>query len=188
MNPGDFLKEIISALESAEVPNMLTGSFASSYHGTPRATQDLDIVISPSREGLEKLLAMFPPDRFYVDREAAFEALDRKTQFNLIAPRVGWKVDFIIRKARPFNVREFERRGLANVLGVPLKIVSPEDLILAKLEWAAEGGSQRQIEDAAGILRARRGEIDGDYLEKGVKELALEAEWVKAQALMRPAS
>jgi len=183
MNPGEFLREIIAALESAGVPNMLTGSFASSFHGTPRATQDLDIVISPNREGLGKLLALFPPERYYIDRDAAFEALDRKSQFNLIAPRVGWKVDFIIRKPRPFNLREFERRIPANVFGVPLNIVTPEDLILAKLEWSAEGGSQRQIEDAAGILRARRVEIDRDYLERGVKELAIEPEWEKARNL-----
>jgi hypothetical protein len=180
MKPGDFMKRIVESLVSAEVPHMLTGSFASAFHGKPRATQDLDIVISPTREGLAKLLKTFSPEHFYVDPEAAQEALDRKGQFNVIDPKSGWKADFIILKGRPFSQKEFERRTQADVLGVSVHIVTPEDLILAKLEWAAESESQRQIEDAAGILRAKSEKLDGKYLQHWVRELSLEPEWEKA--------
>jgi hypothetical protein len=180
MNPGDFLKRVVEALDSAGIPHMLTGSFASAFHGKPRATQDLDVVISPTRDGLAKLLGAFPPDQFYMDSAAALEALDRKGQFNVIDRRSGWKADFIILKGRPFSQKEFERRSKASVFGVRVHVVSPEDLILAKLEWAAAGESQRQIEDAAGILSARGPQLDRTYLQHWIKELALEPEWEKA--------
>ena len=179
MNPRDFLRLVVEALDSSGIPHMLTGSFASSFHGTPRSTQDLDIVISPTREGLEKLLTAFPAGS-YLDRDTAFEALDRKGMFNLVEPKAGWKADFIILKGRPFSQKEFARRRNAVVFGVPVSIVSPEDLVLAKLEWAAESGSHRQVEDAAGVMRAKELELDKEYLNSWVGKLGLEPEWAKA--------
>ena len=88
---------IVHALAHAGIPYMLTGSFASSFHGSPRASQDIDIVIAPNSEALAQLLTAFPENQYYVSREAAFDALERRTQFNVIDFATGWKIDFIIR-------------------------------------------------------------------------------------------
>ncbi|MBI3929653.1 MAG: hypothetical protein HY319_29195 [Armatimonadetes bacterium] len=48
MSPADFLDRILSMVEQAGVDYMVTGSIASSHHGVPRATQDLDLVIEVS--------------------------------------------------------------------------------------------------------------------------------------------
>ena len=79
---------------------MLTGSLASTVHGTPRATQDIDVVISPDRAGLERLLEQFPEQQYYVSREAALDAYERTELFNVIDSETGWKMDFLIRKNR----------------------------------------------------------------------------------------
>ena len=47
MSLGALLAATVAQLERARVPYMITGSVASSYHGEPRATRDLDIVIDP---------------------------------------------------------------------------------------------------------------------------------------------
>ncbi|MDQ3138412.1 MAG: hypothetical protein M3Q93_12615 [Gemmatimonadota bacterium] len=52
---------------------------------------------------------------------------------------------------------------------------------MAKLEWAKPGESARQVEDAAGILRARSAELDASYLERWVRELGIEREWAAAR-------
>ncbi len=52
---------------------------------------------------------------------------------------------------------------------------------VAKLEWAKPGESARQVEDAAGILRARSAELDASYLERWVRELGIEREWAAAR-------
>jgi hypothetical protein len=80
----DALRRFVEALEKAGVPYMLTGSFASSYHGQGRATQDIDFVITPTREQLRDLVSQFVPPDYYVDETAAFEALGEAGQFNAI--------------------------------------------------------------------------------------------------------
>ncbi|MEO8228118.1 MAG: hypothetical protein ABI637_11820 [Gemmatimonadota bacterium] len=139
MNPGAVLEAALRALTAAEVPYMLTGSFAAAYHGTPRATQDIDLVINPTRTQLRMLVRRFPPTRYYVEESAALEALDNGGQFNVIDTETGWKIDFIIRRSRPFSRAEFDRRQQVDLDGIPLFVATAEDLLIAKLEWARMG-------------------------------------------------
>jgi hypothetical protein len=160
---------------------MLTGSFASSYHGSPRATQDIDIVIAPTADQIRALVQLLPDTEYYVDETAALDALNRQGQFNVLDYATGWKIDLIIRKSRAFSQQEFERRGLVEFQGMQIAIASAEDLLIAKLEWLKLGGSQRQLEDAAGILRIRAGELDLDYIETWVRTLELGGQWEAAR-------
>ena len=159
---------------------MLTGSFASSYHGSPRATQDIDIVIAPTADQIRSLVMLFPATEYYVDEDAALDALRRQGQFNIIDFTTGWKVDLIIQKSRPFSRQEFERRGFVAFQGMRLAIASAEDVLIAKLEWSKLGESQRQVEDAAGILKIREGDLDLDYIRDWVRDLELEVQWEAA--------
>jgi hypothetical protein len=100
--------------------------------------------------------------------------------FNVIDKVTGLKVDFIFLKSRRFSLEEFERRKKATVWEVPIYIATPEDIVVAKLEWAKLGESSRQIEDAAGVLKVRGEELDRPYIEKWVKELDLARQWDEA--------
>jgi hypothetical protein len=173
---------VVSALDRAGIPHMLTGSFASSFHGSPRATQDIDLVIEADVERLETFIRALPPAEYYVDRDA-IEALQNESQFNVIDLETGWKVDLIIRKSRPFSVEEFGRRRQAVFEDTPLSIATVKDIVVAKLDWARMGGSHRQIEDVAAILRVRRGDLDLPYLERWIEQLGLRAEWASARTL-----
>lgn len=177
MTAQDVFRRIVDALDRAGIPYMLTGSFASSYHGVPRATQDIDIVIAPSSDQLWSFTRSLPKSEYYVDLNAALDALARESQFNVVDMTTGWKVDLIIRKSRPFSRAEFDRRAAADLHGLRLYVASAEDVIIAKLEWARIAGSQRQIEDCAGILRIRKDDLDRRYIENWVRELSLETEW-----------
>jgi hypothetical protein len=88
---------------------MLTGSFASAYHGAPRSTQDIDFVIQATPEQLKILAQALPETQYYVDLTAALEAHRRQSMFNVIDLESGWKVDFVLRKSRPFSKEEFSR-------------------------------------------------------------------------------
>jgi hypothetical protein len=179
VNIENLLVRIRAALKAAGVPYMLTGSFASSIHGTPRASHDIDFVIAPGKPELLALLDEFPEDEYYVSREAALDALARQGQFNLIDHATGWKIDFIIRKQRAFSREEFERRKPVELMGVELDIASAEDVLIAKLEWAKLGSSERQLEDAAGIRSLQGKRLDNAYVEKWVDALGLRAQWEK---------
>jgi hypothetical protein len=180
--PGEVLRRVVAALEGAGVPYMITGSIASSLHGAPRSTQDIDIVVDPTRESLEQLLNAFPTDQYYVSRNSAHDAFRKASLFNVIDQATGWKIDFIIRKARDFSRREFERRTQAPVLGTNLYVATAEDVLIAKLEWAKRSGSDRQIDDAATIIRMQGDRLDRAYVEPWVEELEIRDQWAAALA------
>ena len=141
-------------------------------HGVPRFTQDIDIVIDPTPEALNRLVTSLDPARIYVSPTAQ-EALATRDQFNLIDSASGWKVDLMIRKDRPFDRSEFARRIQARILDVDVYVASAEDTVLAKLEWAAMGGSERQVADAAGVLAVQGDRIDHEYLDRWAPELGV---------------
>jgi len=176
------LREIKKLLEAAEIPYMIVGSFASTVHGEPRTTQDLDIVIDPLPSALDYFLAHLDMDSFYVDPDTARDALRRRTMFNVIDMRSAWKVDLVMRKDRPFSREELARRSEQEILGVLVPIASAEDTIIAKLEWAKQGSSERQIRDVIGILRVRGEDIDRAYILRWVEALGLEEQWEGACA------
>lgn len=70
---------------------MLTGSFAGSYHGIPRATQDIDLVIHETEDQVIRFAAMIGDAGFYVSQEAAREAVQSRGQFNVVDRSGGWK-------------------------------------------------------------------------------------------------
>jgi Aminoglycoside-2''-adenylyltransferase len=161
----EFLSEVVDRLSKAGIPHMVTGSLGSSFHGEPRSTNDIDIVISPTEDQLEALLSSFGKG-VYVPADAARSALRRRGMFNVIDVSGGWKADLIICKDREFSREELSRRVNAEIMGVRVQAVSPEDAILSKLEWASKGQSERQLQDAAGIVAIQQGNIDIKYLRK----------------------
>lgn len=178
-----LLERLVEILDGSGVPFMIAGSFASAAHGLPRTTQDLDIVIDPpSAAALDHLLRLMPPGDYYVDAAAAHDALRRRSMFNAIDQASGWKVDFIVRKNRAFSREEFGRRVKLSLLDVPVFVASPEDTIVAKLEWSSRsGGSERQRRDVAGVVATVAGLLDRPYIERWVDELGLQDEWRIAQ-------
>jgi hypothetical protein len=175
-------RKVKRALEAAEIPYMVTGSYASSIHGEPRASKDIDIVISADPERLRQFIKQFPSDQYYAVEEDALEALAHGSMFNIIEFSSGWRIDFILVKSRPFSQTEFSRRREQDVGGdLTLTVATPEDILLAKLEWAKMGESARQLDDAAGIIRIKRESLDIAYIEHWVTELRLEEQWVAAK-------
>ena len=175
MTFGELLAAVVELLERRVIPYMVTGSLASSYHGEPRATRDVDIVIDPDRDALDGLVDGLRAAGFYVDRDVALDALASRSQFSAIGPDAS-KIDFIIRRDRPFSIEEFRRRQPADLLGTPGFVATAEDLILAKLEWAAATGSDRQLEDVAGIVAIAKG-LDLAYIDRWAGVLDLVDAW-----------
>ena len=177
---------VVGALEDLEIPFMLTGSLAGSYHGSPRATQDVDLVVDADASALLQLAARLREDDLYVSDQAVTEAARSRGQFNAIDPASAWKVDFIVRKDRPFSQAEFLGRQPVRFLDLDLAIARAEDLIVAKLEWSKLGDSDRQLRDVAEILAVQGSRLDYDHVDHWVRELSLEDQWLRARE--RPSS
>lgn len=180
MKREDFLARLVDALEHVGIPYMVTGSFASSAHGRPRSTEDIDVVIAPTEDQLRAFIALFPSNAYYADEQDALEALQYGSQFNIIDFASSWKADLIIRKEREFSRHEFHRRELHSIQDLRIFVTTAEDVLIAKLEWAQLGGSDRQLEDVAGIIERQGVDLDRGYVERWVAELGLNEQWQKA--------
>lgn len=175
MSLGDLLVSTLGLLEAEGIPYMLTGSIASAFYGEPRATRDIDVVIDPAPAALDNLIVSLRRVGAYVDADAARTALRARTQFNAVVGDA--KVDFVVRKERPFSKAEFERRSRVHLMGVEGSMVSVEDLILAKLEWSAATGSERQLRDVEGMVRVAGSGLDRSHVERWAAQLGLTATW-----------
>ncbi len=182
------IRRVVHALDEAGIAHMVTGSLASAYHGEPRATRDIDVVIDPDGGSIELLVEAFPPDRFYVGD--AVGAVNRREIFNIVDTRSGWKVDLIVRRSRAFSTTEFERRLPATIAGVATFVTTPEDAILSKLEWQSVSPWDTQRSDVVQMLEANFETLDRAYLYRWAQELAagplLEQLWAEAEAERSP--
>lgn len=191
MSPEESaIASVVACLAASDVPYMVTGSLASTHHGRPRSTHDVDVVIDPSPASLQRLVAALHEVGFYVDDEIADRALRERRQFNAIHTETAVKLDLIIRKDREFSREELARRLPATLGGgTRVMLASPEDSVLSKLEWSRKaGGSERQIADAMGILEVQGDSLDREYVTLWAERLGvldlwerLLAEWRRAQ-------
>ncbi len=173
MKQFELLRLIVSLLEEAEIPYMVVGSFASTFHGEPRMTRDIDLVVDPSAESIALVvehLGSLDRGRFYIGD--AQTAVQNRDMFNVIDNVTGWKVDLIVRKERAFSQSELNRRVAVRLGGVDVFVSSAEDTVLAKLEWGSKSGSDRQFADAVAIIGAQ--DLDQEYLELWAAELGIE--------------
>jgi hypothetical protein len=182
-----FLHRVVEILDEAGVPYMLTGSLASAYYATPRATQDLDVVVATEELGIGQIVKRLQDIGWYVDRDAALEAHRIRGQFNAIDPSSGWKADFIIQKDRAYSRIEFDRRKRVSLLDLEVSIASLEDVLIAKLEWSLLGDSALQRRDVIQLLERAWERLDHTYVEKWVGELGLRSEWENARRKVKEA-
>lgn len=158
-------------LEAAQLPYMLTGSFAMAYYGKPRMTRDLDIVVALREDDVSGLVASLSPD-FYIDAASVRAAVISQRLFNVMHFATSIKVDLIVRKDSEYRQVEFDRRLRVQMHGVKTWIVSREDLILSKLVWAKDSESELQRRDVRTLLDES---MDRAYLERWASQLGVAA-------------
>lgn len=168
----DVLKLVCQKLNQADIPYMLTGSFAANFYAMPRMTRDIDIVVEVDPSCSATFSKVFE-DEFYVDSDSIQEAVGEEGMFNIIHQGTIWKVDFIIRKKSLYRLTEFKRRRLVELEGVTIWIVSPEDLILSKLYWSKDSFSEMQLKDIQNLFSSIKN-LDVGYIEQWIPHLQLE--------------
>jgi hypothetical protein len=173
--PIEVTLKVTNVLENLGIPYLISGSLASTLYGMIRTTQDSDIVAEMRIEHLQPFVSALLGE-FYLDEEMIAEAIQRHSSFNIIHRETMFKVDVFIPHPRPFLHSQLSRSQKQTFLfttEISAKFASPEDTILAKLEWYREGGevSERQWRDILGVLKTRAGALDLSYLRKWADEL-----------------
>jgi len=161
MEQIDILRHTVDALERLEVPYLIVGSFASIAYGESRFTQDIDVVVALEERHVPEFIAAFPAPEFYLNESAIRDAIRTSFQFNVLHPSSGNKIDFILPRTGPWASLRMARGRPARLLpDRDVMVAAPEDVIIGKLWYYAEGGGDRHLRDIAGILRVTGAGVD----------------------------
>lgn len=180
--PAAAVAGVTQSLDAMGVPWFLTGSIASSLHGIPRSTNDLDIVttLAPSAAGeLVRRLG----EAYYADEIVIRNAFTHKQSCNVIWLDTMMKVDLMPPRFA-FDAEAMRRRIHTHLddgsgSGLPVAVASAEDIILAKLVWYREGQqtSERQLSDIRGIIAVQAHRLDRVYILDWASRLGLSDQW-----------
>jgi hypothetical protein len=185
MEQSDLLRFVVEAVERLGLQYFVTGSTVTIFYGEPRFTNDIDIVVQLTAGSVRDFCQQFPEADFYVSEEAALDAVRRRSQFNIIHPRSGLKVDVIVPASNEFNRSRFERaRRVHAGEDWDASFSSPEDVIIKKMEYFREGGSEKHLRDIAGVLKTTGDSIDRAYIKQWVSTLQLTEIWQSVLALL----
>lgn len=175
---SELLAQVVEVLDRLRLRYFVTGSMATILYGEPRLTNDIDIVVDLPRHGIRQFCRCFPEPEFYVSVESAERAVRTGSQFNIIQPSSGLKVDVMIPSRDEFDTSRFSRvRRLEASQGVKAPFASPEDAILMKLVYFCEGGSEKHLRDIRGILEVSSDDLDIGYIERWTEDLGVEGVW-----------
>jgi hypothetical protein len=172
------LGPVVDALEALGVAHYVGGSLASSAHGVPRSSIDADVVADLGLEHV-RFLADRLRELYYLDEDRIRASVEARRSFNLIHLDTMFKIDVFVTKRRPYDLEALRRARPAALEDSPsarqFAVASPEDTVLAKLEWFRAGGevSDRQWSDIVGVLKTRRGQIDIGYLQRWAASLGV---------------
>lgn len=178
MEHSELLGLVLETCGRLGVRHFITGSIASGVYGEVRFTHDVDVVAELDASQVKDFVAAFDPGRFYLSEAAALDAVRRHTQFNIIDPGTGLKIDVIIPAPTAFNRGRFERISVRlSERAAPLPVASVEDVILMKLVYFEEGGSEKHIRDITSMLRIQGEGVDHAYIEHWSHDLGVNEAW-----------
>ena len=169
-----IMREVSEILCSLDIPHHFTGGIAASFHGEPRLTQDVDVVISisPSSEKINQLRDALSKS-FDINEPAMRDAISRRSIFQALHSEHFIKVDFHVGEIIPLA---FERSRFVELSpDLKIKMITKEDAILSKLVWISKG-SERSKRDVVMMLR-NESPIERQYVETTAEELGVLGIW-----------
>ena len=170
-------------LNALGMPWMAVGSIASSAYGERRTTLDVDVVAVVGKQHAARFLSVFPETDFYCPPADVIEIESARSEhghFNLIHHHSIYKADIYIATGSEFERWAFENRRSLAAGETPVWLAPPEFVILHKLEFFREGGSEKHLRDIRGMLAVT--EVDLSLLEGEIAGRNLMNVWQKCQA------
>jgi hypothetical protein len=183
MQDPDLISLFVTPLEKAGISYMITGSIASSIYGEPRNTLDIDLVVILEKHQVSQLPALYPENDFYLppfDVIAIEARREAHGHFNIIHHNTGLKADIYLSRNHPSLPWALQNIRRVETPSSPINLAPPEYVILHKLEFYREGGSEKHLRDIAGMIEQQ--ELDQEFLDHAIRQLGLEPQWQAAHA------
>lgn len=144
----------------------LMGGIATSIFAQPRATYDIDGIISLKEEKLKDFLGLLRNSGFKFNQKQAVKFIKGLPLITFYYPRYKTYVDLFIAQNK-FQYEVLKRARKIKLGRLNLSVISPEDLILMKLQTARE----KDLEDIRKIILENAKRLDFVYLKKWAKML-----------------
>jgi hypothetical protein len=187
MQPLDLLSIFISPLEHSGFDYMVTGSVATTLYGEPRLTHDVDLVLMLKISDINRFISCFPQSAYYCPpAEIIRIELHRKdfAHFNLIHHDSGYKADCYPFTGNPLHSWALsQRRRITIQPNLTIQVAPPEYVILRKMQYFKEGGSQKHLLDIQKMIHTTDCQLDHSILDDWIRKLGLENVWEKVSPL-----
>lgn len=173
-DPVAIAIDVGAKLERLGIAWVTGGSIASSMHGEPRATQDVDLVVALRSRHVKALVSALGLE-YYVDADAVRAAVSAAGSFNAVHFDSSIKADFFVAGDDAFEAERLAHRQRVETAAGLLYVDSAEHTILRKLEWFRRGGetSERQWRDVLAIVRLQADRLDRDRLRHWAEYLGV---------------
>ena len=182
MSEPDLFLLFIRPLNRAGIRYVVGGSVAAIFYGEPRFTNDVDVVVFLNEADIRRLPEIFPSKDFYLpplETITAEVGRERRGQFNIIHLNTSFKADIYPTGRDEFNAWAFRNKRSAVHEGETLVLAPPEYVIVRKLEYYREGGSDKHLRDIRAMLNVSGEQIDRADLDEWIRRCGVEAEWRK---------
>jgi Uncharacterised nucleotidyltransferase len=147
----ETLKRAAAVLRDADVPFLLGGGVAAWARGGPETEHDLDLMVKP--EEAERALGALAAAGFRTEKPPEawlYKAWDDDRLIDVIFDPVSGPIDDAM----------FERADELEVQAVAMKVMAPEDVMVAKLLAMRE--HEVDYDDVLEVARALREQVDWD--------------------------
>jgi hypothetical protein len=180
MSEPDLIQLFAEPLNRLGLRYLVSGSVAAMLYGEPRVTHDIDFVIFLRLDDVSRLSAVYPPPEFYVppaDVIATELARERRGHFNVIHADSGLKADFYPANRDELHGWAFRNARRYSIRNTSIVLAPPEYVIVRKLEYYREGGSEKHLRDIRSMLAVSGEQLDRPALNDWIQRRGLQAEW-----------
>ena len=184
MPEPDLIELFARPLNQAAIRYLVSGSVAAMLYGEPRLTHDIDLVIFLRKDDAHRLAAIFPATQFYVPPASVIlqeVARESRGHFNIIHADSGLKADFYTAGREDLHAYAFRNARKYAAGETTISLAPPEYVIVRKLEYYREGGSEKHLRDIRGMLAVSGELLDRAALQEWIGRLNLNAEWARCQ-------
>jgi hypothetical protein len=170
----------VGPLNRAGIRYVITGSVAAIFYGEPRLTYDVDLVVFLGAADIKKLAEAFPLTDFYLPPPEVIAVEARREQhghFNIIHVETGFKADMYLTGRDDLNAWAFRFRRPFQIGEETVFLAPPEYVIVRKLEYYREGGSEKHLRDIRSMLAGLGEQLDRAVLNEWIEKRGVQTQW-----------
>jgi hypothetical protein len=185
MPEAELFLLFVRPFNRAGIRYVIAGSVAAIFYGEPRLTNDVDFVAFLSEADIRRLPDIFPSTEFYlppVEVITAEVAREQRGQFNIIHMNTSFKADIYPTGRDEMNAWAFRNKRQVEFQGEKLVLAPPEYVIVRKLEYFREGGSDKHLRDIRAMIAVSGEQINRAELDGWIARRGLVGQWKQVSA------